>query len=453
MERCILAVTLLCCGGCGNFTFESSSSSTTDSTGNGPQLGAPIPLPRLDEPQDQEDGDRLPASSGATPVYSDLLTEENHYELTHAFCGSEAIAEYGENGGSGDTSKDTDSNTCYNYGWAHCHSEADKEENTPCREERTIRVHLIFVQCDYESEEEKREACPAGDQCGCLSNSLCVDPCEVGTTWWQLGQTLKSNLCLQIELEARPCDEESKQFADLAYDEDEFERLRDTYRPPSDGIPVYYVRRITREGKISGIQGAAFSPWSKTGIVIARESFGYKHLVHSTGLLAHELGHQLGLLHTFGDSDGTPPQEPCVGETCCAQGDLICDTPPDVEWCQQYCDKLRNARERKGWSIREAAERAGIPIYIVGWLENCAQVTIPPSSDPKALLKKYEDALGIPANERSDDVCEDRCQNEACDPDDHNYLSYRHDLCRYSFSDTQLRVMTCWLRKGQDAFY
>jgi hypothetical protein len=55
--------------------------------------------------------------------------------------------------------------------------------------------------------------------------------------------------------------------------------------------------------------------------------------VSTTSVLSHELGHCLGLFHTFTDMCGKLPEGKCRelvnGSNCETCGDLVCDTPPD----------------------------------------------------------------------------------------------------------------------------
>lgn len=48
----------------------------------------------------------------------------------------------------------------------------------------------------------------------------------------------------------------------------------------------------------------------------------------SSGLLAHETGHYLGLHHTF----GTDFIADCKNDNCLEEGDFVCDTPPDMSF-------------------------------------------------------------------------------------------------------------------------
>ncbi len=86
-----------------------------------------------------------------------------------------------------------------------------------------------------------------------------------------------------------------------------------------------YVYNIWVVNKIAGGWGGYASfpfpsgEYSTDGTVITTNSIRY-----SSSTLAHELGHGMGLLHTFqGSENGCPSNDLCF-----LQGDFICDTPP-----------------------------------------------------------------------------------------------------------------------------
>ncbi len=57
----------------------------------------------------------------------------------------------------------------------------------------------------------------------------------------------------------------------------------------------------------------------RDGVVTEFQMIGYNK--EGAAVLAHEIGHYLGLYHTF--------QEACQNDDCLLQGDRVCDTPPD----------------------------------------------------------------------------------------------------------------------------
>ncbi len=106
---------------------------------------------------------------------------------------------------------------------------------------------------------------------------------------------------------------------------------------PARYINIWYVRQIDQEGIVefscgvwtrSGIAGYATMPpgGSPTdGIVIT--AFGL--------LLAHEMGHYLGLYHTF--------EGYCNNTNCTLNGDRVCDTPPDGSYRFSSCNNPENS--------------------------------------------------------------------------------------------------------------
>lgn len=88
-----------------------------------------------------------------------------------------------------------------------------------------------------------------------------------------------------------------------------------------------YVYNIWVVNKIAGNWGGyAFFPFGfnypTDGVVITANSISY-----SSSTLAHELGHGMGLFHTFQGSENG-----CAANNLCAiQGDWVCDTPPHTQ--------------------------------------------------------------------------------------------------------------------------
>ncbi|MEM7037052.1 MAG: M43 family zinc metalloprotease, partial [Bacteroidota bacterium] len=107
---------------------------------------------------------------------------------------------------------------------------------------------------------------------------------------------------------------------------DDFSHMYRAYSWPSDKvINIYVVKNIDFAGAFASL------PWShpkgdpQDGITTRVEYVGTDDSTSS--VMAHEMGHWLGLYHTF--------QGGCPNWDCTRNGDLICDTPPDsiaVTW-------------------------------------------------------------------------------------------------------------------------
>ncbi len=92
---------------------------------------------------------------------------------------------------------------------------------------------------------------------------------------------------------------------------------------PTDYINIWIVKSINSLSSGPGVVGYAYLPSShgqpEDGLVIEAGMFGSASI--NDVVVNHEMGHYLGLYHTF--------QGGCENNDCLAQGDRICDTPPD----------------------------------------------------------------------------------------------------------------------------
>jgi hypothetical protein len=101
--------------------------------------------------------------------------------------------------------------------------------------------------------------------------------------------------------------------------------------PRTSYVNIWVVTEIENNDGGSGIQGYAYFPFNnpRDGIVVLYNAFGtvgnLKSYTNMNRTLTHELGHYLGLYHTFNDTNS------CSSETNCnTQGDRVCDTPPTI---------------------------------------------------------------------------------------------------------------------------
>ena len=109
--------------------------------------------------------------------------------------------------------------------------------------------------------------------------------------------------------------------------------------PPTKYINIYIIEDIT-----SPVAGFAYMPPAHgsnfDGIYIEAQYLlpptSPNDLAYNTTVLSHEMGHYLGLFHTFGicNPSGSPLALPsqtcsCFNNNCLFDGDMVCDTPPD----------------------------------------------------------------------------------------------------------------------------
>ena len=101
--------------------------------------------------------------------------------------------------------------------------------------------------------------------------------------------------------------------------------------------PLSYIN-IWLVGEIQGsVAGYAYLPAShglpEDGIVIEAGWFGSSQ--GNSTVIAHEMGHYLGLYHTF--------EGGCANDDCFADGDQVCDTPPDNSTAAVPCNGSMNS--------------------------------------------------------------------------------------------------------------
>lgn len=118
---------------------------------------------------------------------------------------------------------------------------------------------------------------------------------------------------------------------------------------------------------------------------------------HLNGVAAHEMGHCLGLFHTYNDFNDS--QELADFTECNLRGDYLCDTPADNVGLSSYVDSECNF------------------------------------SQPSDTLAQLKDEA-----------------NEPLSPDPENIMSYSHHECLLYFSPLQAKAMHCAIRKDTTLF-
>jgi len=106
--------------------------------------------------------------------------------------------------------------------------------------------------------------------------------------------------------------------------------------PATDYINVWIVNEIW-SGSSKGVAGYAYLPSAHgrpfDGIVVEAKYTG--NSFKNNAILTHEMGHYLGLLHTF--------QGGCSNLNCLVNGDKVCDTPPDGTTSRPPCGFPNNS--------------------------------------------------------------------------------------------------------------
>jgi gliding motility-associated-like protein len=106
---------------------------------------------------------------------------------------------------------------------------------------------------------------------------------------------------------------------------------------PTEYINIWLVREICSFSAGCGVAGYAYFPSShgqpEDGIMVEAQWFGSsqsKSTIHT-----HEMGHYLGLYHTF--------EGGCQNNNCLTDGDRVCDTPPDQTIVPVPCNSSINS--------------------------------------------------------------------------------------------------------------
>ena len=106
---------------------------------------------------------------------------------------------------------------------------------------------------------------------------------------------------------------------------------------PLHYINVWVVNGICSSSAGCGVAGYAYLPTShgepEDGIVMEASWLGPDPA--SSAVLTHEMGHYLGLYHTF--------QGGCGNDDCLQNGDRVCDTPPDQSTAPVPCTSSMNS--------------------------------------------------------------------------------------------------------------
>ncbi len=106
---------------------------------------------------------------------------------------------------------------------------------------------------------------------------------------------------------------------------------------PTKYINIWLVKEITSDASGAGVAGYAYFPGAHgsnvDGLVFEARWMGSSN--SNSCVATHEMGHYLGLYHTF--------QGGCTNADCSIDGDRVCDTPPDASTAAVPCAGSANS--------------------------------------------------------------------------------------------------------------
>ena len=155
------------------------------------------------------------------------------------------------------------------------------------------------------------------------------------------GSTVGINFCLakqdpQGNVTTGITRHESEEYTDVIAPNEDINLKNNGRWDPTCYLNIWVVRSIFVASIGVGAAGYAYFPSAhgsdRDGIVVISRAIGENEARSST--LAHEVGHYLGVYHTF--------QGGCQNNDCLEDGDRVCDTPPDQSTSYIPCDQTIN---------------------------------------------------------------------------------------------------------------
>ncbi len=233
------------------------------------------------------------------PLSADNPQDQPNWDEHHDILADETVPPSGGNGESREEEAQEEATCSVDR---HCH---DSPPTICSRGRFRVEVTQYFIEC--------------GDQ------EPCADPVVAAFTLGRVRLFIFEYLCIELYRGDSFLLEDSEEYADLAPGGAE-EIVRQYGLAERQGIPIIYSRTLNG-GRWTGL---ATYPWYNLLYVALAARGGNRNLVEDWSIVAHEIGHLHGLLHTQDTKCGA---EPCVNGDCNQRGDLICDPPPDPGNC------------------------------------------------------------------------------------------------------------------------